>query len=325
MPGLEDLGGAVEGEDIRSHAAVDVGGLVPTGFRGSLGKQHPIDRSALSVSVLSTIAGIASLEINRLRGPNARRCCLFWFSPREGGRLGRETQTPKQGEPMDAAKPVVCFDVNETLSDMSPLEDRFREIGVTNEVAKLRFATLLRDGFALAASGDNGSFAAIGAEVLRGLLQGLQVSQPLDAAIEHVMNGMTSLSAHPDVPEGIGALASAGFRLLTLSNGSAQVADRLLSEAGIRNRFELLLSVEDAPVWKPARASYEYACAAVGADPSGVLLVAVHPWDIHGAALAGLRTAWVNRTGGNYPGYFEAPEFTVASLTELPATLASPA
>lgn len=59
VPGLEDLGGAVVVEDIRSHAAVDVGGLVPTGFRGSLGKQHPIDRSAFSVSVLSTIAGIA--------------------------------------------------------------------------------------------------------------------------------------------------------------------------------------------------------------------------------------------------------------------------
>jgi len=29
-----------------------------------------------------------------------------------------------------------------------------------------------------------------------------------------------------------------------------------------------------------------------------MLLVTVHPWDIHGAARAGLSTAWINRAGG---------------------------
>lgn len=199
----------------------------------------------------------------------------------------------------------------------------FSDVGAPAELAKLWFATLLRDGFALTASGDNGSFAAIGTVVLRGLLTGLELNRPLDAAVEHVMGGMTGLGVHPDVPEGIRALAAAGFRLITLSNGSAQIAGQLFSAAGIREAFESLLSVEDAPSWKPARASYDYAAAASGADPAAMLLVAVHPWDIHGAARAGLRTVWLNRTGGSYPGYFEAPEFTVTSLTELPATLAS--
>jgi hypothetical protein len=35
----------------------------------------------------------------------------------------------------------------------------------------------------------------------------------------------------------------------------------------------------------------------VGVAPELMLLVAVHPWDIHGAAQAGMGTAWVNRTG----------------------------
>lgn len=109
---------------------------------------------------------------------------------------------------------------------------------------------------------------------------------------------------------------------MTLSNGSARIARKLFSEAGIRESFESLLSVEDAPAWKPARASYEYAAASSGADPAGMLLVATHPWDIHGAARAGLRTAWLNRTGASYPGYFEAPDFSVTALTELPTALA---
>ncbi|QDG87070.1 haloacid dehalogenase type II [Pseudarthrobacter sp. NIBRBAC000502770] len=224
---------------------------------------------------------------------------------------------------MTTAISVIVFDVNETLSDMSPMGERFSQVGAPAELAKLWFATLLRDGFALTASGDNGSFAAIGADALRGLLTGVELNRPLAAAVDHVMAGMTGLGVHPDVPEGIRALAAAGFRLITLSNGSAQIADKLFSEAGIRDAFESLLSVEDAPAWKPARASYEYAAAASGADPAGMLLVAVHPWDIHGAARAGLRTAWLNRTGGSYPGHFETPEFIITALTELPAALAA--
>ncbi|MCX2747241.1 haloacid dehalogenase type II [Arthrobacter sp. MI7-26] len=224
---------------------------------------------------------------------------------------------------MTTAISVVVFDVNETLSDMSPMGERFGEVGAPTELAKLWFATLLRDGFALTASGDNGSFAAIGAGALRGLLTGLELNRPLDTAVDHVMGGMNGLGVHPDVPEGIRALAAAGFRLITLSNGSARIAGKLFSDAGIRDEFESLLSVEDAPAWKPARASYEYAAAASGADPSGMLLVAVHPWDIHGAARAGLHTAWLNRAGGSYPGHFEAPEFIVTALTELPAALAA--
>ena len=84
-----------------------------------------------------------------------------------------------------------------------------------------------------------------------------------------------------------------------------------------------LLPVEDAGAWKPARASYEYAAAGCGADPADMFLVAVHPWDIQGATRAGLRTAWLNRAGGSYPGYFQAPEFTFTALTELPAALAA--
>ncbi|WP_160669335.1 haloacid dehalogenase type II [Pseudarthrobacter sp. ATCC 49987] len=224
---------------------------------------------------------------------------------------------------MSTAISVVVFDVNETLSDMSPMGERFSEVGAPAELAKLWFATLLRDGFALAASGDNGSFAAIGSDILRGLLAGVELNRPLDAAVDHVMGGMNGLGVHPDVPDGIRALAAAGFRLITLSNGSARIAEQLFSKAGVRDAFELLLSVEGAPAWKTARASYEYAAAASGADLAGMLLVAVHPWDIHGAARAGLRTAWLNRTGGSYPSYFETLEFTVTALTELPAALAA--
>ncbi|MEO5781246.1 haloacid dehalogenase type II [Arthrobacter oryzae] len=224
---------------------------------------------------------------------------------------------------MNPAPQVIVFDVNETLSDMAPMGARFSEVGAPAELAKLWFATLLRDGFALTASGDNGSFAAIGAAALRGLLAGEELDRGLEAAVEHIMGGLAGLQLHPDVSGGINTLAATGFRLVTLSNGSARIAGDLFAAAGIRDEFELLLSVEDASVWKPAPAAYGYAAAAAGIDAGNMLLVAVHPWDIHGAARAGLRTAWLNRTGAAYPAYFEAPEFTITALTELPEALAA--
>lgn len=82
------------------------------------------------------------------------------------------------------------------------------------------------------------------------------------------------------MPGGVRLLREAGLRLVTLSNGSAGVADRLLAQAGIRGEFEHLLSVEHAPAWKPAPAAYAYAARACSAPIGQMLLVGVHPWDI---------------------------------------------
>jgi len=218
---------------------------------------------------------------------------------------------------------VIVFDVNETLSDMAPLGEAFAQVGAPRALAKLWFATLLRDGFALTASGGKESFATIGADALRTLLGAEGVSGNLDTAVERVMAALQNLSLHPDVPDGIRALAAAGHRLVTLTNGAAANTDKLLVAGGVRDKFEQLLSVEDAPAWKPARAAYDYAATAAGAAPSGMLLVAVHPWDIHGAVKAGIRTAWINRTGARYPSYFQSPDITIPALTGLPAVLAA--
>lgn len=218
---------------------------------------------------------------------------------------------------------LIVFDVNETLSDMSPMGQRFADVGAPAPVAKLWFATLLRDGFALTAAGDNGSFAGIGAEALRGLLSGTDLNRDTEAAVEHIMAGFSGLGLHPDVVAGVKALHAAGYRLATLTNGSTQVAEKLFTDAGIRDNFELLLSVEDAPAWKPGRQSYGYAASACGTGPGEMLLVAVHPWDLHGASRAGLATAWINRTGGPYPKYFQAPDYTVSTLADLVPALSA--
>lgn len=216
---------------------------------------------------------------------------------------------------------VVVFDVNETLSDMAPMAQRFVDVGADPGLAPVWFSGLLRDGFALTAAGASERFATLGREGLRGVLAGADLGRDLEDAVEHVLAGFTSLDVHPDVPEGLRALADGGLRLVTLSNGAASVAEGLFERAGVRERFEALLSVEDAGVWKPAPGSYAYAARRCDVEPSQMLLVAVHPWDIDGAHRAGLRTAWVNRAGGRYPAYFSTPDRTASGIDDLAAQL----
>ena len=216
---------------------------------------------------------------------------------------------------------VIVFDVNETLSDLAPMADRFTDIGAPTSMAKQWFVSVLRDGFALTAAGGQEKFSVIAEAVLRTLLADVVLDRSTDAAIEHVMSGFTALSVHADVADGVRALSAAGYRLVTLSNGSASVAEQLLEGAGLRHHFEALLSVEDAGAWKPARAAYEYAARQCGVPVEALMLVAVHPWDLHGAGRAGLSTAWIDRAGVPYPGCFTAPTCTVGGLHELPAAL----
>ncbi|MGC8514101.1 MAG: haloacid dehalogenase type II [Acidimicrobiales bacterium] len=212
---------------------------------------------------------------------------------------------------------VVVFDVNETLSDLAPMGRRFADVGWPEETAKIWFAGLLRDGFALTAAGTTGRFANIAEETLRGILSDSASSVDVDAAVQHVMGGFFELPVHPDVPDGIRVLAASGAQLVTLSNGSTNVAEGLLATAGIRHHFERLLSVDDAGVWKPAPGAYAYAAKVCSAGPGAMMLVAVHPWDIDGAKRAGMTTAWINRRGHRYPTHFLAPDYSVTTVSEL--------
>ena len=212
---------------------------------------------------------------------------------------------------------VIVFDVNETLSDLAPIGRRFQEVGAPEHLGQLWFTSVLRDGFALAAAGSSQTFADIAAALLRVQLPEPELNRSLPEAIAHVMDGFAELGVHPDVVDGVRALAGAGLRLVTLSNGAATVAERLLTAAGIVDSFEALLSVEDAGVWKPARAAYGYALERCGVAPRDAMLVAVHPWDIDGARRAGLATAWINRDGRSYPAHLFPADLVASSILSL--------
>ncbi len=218
---------------------------------------------------------------------------------------------------------VVTFDVNGTLSDLAPLADRLAEVGARPELLPVWFAGVLRDGLGLTAAGGYADFAGVASGALTTLLSTeAAVDRPVHDAVEHVVAGFGGLDVHPDVPGGMRALADAGSRLITLTNGSAESTAGLLDRAGLGNLVERCLSVAAVRRWKPAPEPYLYAARECDADPGAMMLVAVHPWDVDGAHRAGLRACWLNRDGATYPPHLTAPDITVSAVPELAAALA---
>ncbi|MGI5286772.1 haloacid dehalogenase type II [Nonomuraea polychroma] len=205
---------------------------------------------------------------------------------------------------------AVIFDVNETLTDMEPLRARFEDVGLPGHLMDTWFASVLRDGFALAAAGGYAEFARIAHDVLRGM--SLE-----DKAIGHVLSGFAELRVHPDVPEGMRKLRESGIRLFTMTNGAAAMTEGILRREGLLDLVEARLDVSGPGVWKPARAAYEYAVGQAGVRPEQAALVAVHPWDIDGAQRAGLAGAYLDRRGTPYPSVLSVPNVSAPDLRAL--------
>lgn len=232
-------------------------------------------------------------------------------------------------DPLDAGagRPplrVVLLDVNGTLSDTSALAAVFEGVGAPGHLAAPWFTGVLRDGIALTLHGAAARFADVAVAGARAVLAGGGVAaEHLDDAAVAVVDALGSLPLHPDVVPGLEGLLQRGLRLVPLSQGAAGTTDRLLRSGGAGDLVEGALSVADAPggLWKPAATTYAWALDQVGASPAEAVLVAAHPWDVDGAARAGLATAWVDRSAGTggatYPAVMAEPDLVVPGLEAL--------
>jgi 2-haloacid dehalogenase len=212
---------------------------------------------------------------------------------------------------------VVAFDVVETLFSLAPVEEALEPLGVGLD---LFFTRLLRDAFALAASGDFRPFG----EVARSALEAL-AADAHGSDHDHVIEAFGELPAHPDVAPALDRLVEAGIEAVALTNGGADNTRRLIANARLDDRLARVISVAEVGIWKPAAAPYLHAAVTLGQRPPDVAMVAVHAWDVHGARRAGLVTGWCARLEGRYPAIFDEPDVAGPDLvTVVGALLALP-
>lgn len=143
-----------------------------------------------------------------------------------------------------------------------------------------------------------------------------------DADCEALMDVYRRLPAFADVPPGLDALRATGARLYAFSNGAIEVVEGLLRQAGIRDCFVDVVSVDEVKSFKPDPAVYRHLLKRAQADAEHAWLISSNPFDVIGAMSAGMRAAWVQRSpSACFDPWGIEPSATVASLAELTAAI----
>lgn len=207
---------------------------------------------------------------------------------------------------------AVVFDVVETLFGLDPVATALESCGVAAATFDVFFTRLLRDGFALGATGATRSFAELADGALSVVAPTLD-----DDARRVVLGAFGDLDAHPDVRPALDRLGAAGVRVAALTNGSAANTARLLHRNGLADHVELVMSVDEVGAWKPRPEPYHHALARLELPGHRVAMVAVHAWDVHGARSAGMLTGWASRLEGVYAPVFDPPDVRGGDLVEV--------
>lgn len=217
-------------------------------------------------------------------------------------------------------KPVLLFDVNETLLDLAALDAPFARIFGDGSLRGGWFAQMLQLGFVGAITSDYVDFTTAQRAALQMLAERRGVRlRPADA--DDIVGMMASLPAHPDVPEAFARLTAAGFRLAALTNSVARVAEAQLTNAGIRAALEAVFSADDVLRLKPAPEPYRMAARGMGCSVGDACLVAAHAWDVAGALAAGCQAAFIARSGAVPSPLGRRPTYAARDLREFTDTM----
>ncbi|KQO51951.1 HAD family hydrolase [Methylobacterium sp. Leaf85] len=215
---------------------------------------------------------------------------------------------------------AVAFDIIGTVFSMEPMRPALVAMGLPPLALDFLYTAGLRDMFALAATDTFAPFQS----VLSGCLNEVLAKHGLSASLEDrnaVLGMMKALPPHDDAKAAFQLLADSGVRVFALSNGAAATTKGLLSAAGMEDLVERVLSVEEVKLSKPRAEVYHHAARAAVLAPGDMAMIATHPWDLHGARMAGLMTGYVAR-GVPYSPALEPPDLTGETLLEVASAMA---
>jgi 2-haloacid dehalogenase len=134
---------------------------------------------------------------------------------------------------------------------------------------------------------------------------------------ETLMEQYNALKQFADVEPGLQRLKEAGYEMVVFSNGTPRMLEALLDAAQLRPYFQGSISVDEVGVYKPSPETYRHVARRLGRSIGEVRLVSSNPFDAVGAEAAGMRAAWVDRSGGPFDTLGSPPEIVVGTLTEL--------
>lgn len=218
-------------------------------------------------------------------------------------------------------RPVIAFDLNGTLLDLSALDPYFLRTFGDTEARREWFMELLHSAMVATITGCFVDFATLQKSALEVLAGRREVMLGSEEKIELLQN-LRLLPTFHDVASSLERLRGMDFRLAVLTNSRQQAAEDALRKAGVRDFFERVLSTETVERYKPAAEVYQMAARELKVEPSGMMLVAAHSWDTTGAIRAGCEAAFLERPEQVLDPLAPRPRFVVGDLGQLVGHLA---
>jgi 2-haloacid dehalogenase len=214
-------------------------------------------------------------------------------------------------------RPVIVFDVNETLLDLDTIQPVFHRIFGDPGAMRLWFANLITYSEALTLAGVYVPFTDIGAAVLRMLAatRGIDIS---DVDSGELTDRFASMPPHPEVPAALRRLREHDFRLFTLTDNTLAISGRQLERGGLIGLFERRFSVDETVKrHKPAQEAYNSVAAQLNIEAGDICLIACHVWDTVGALAAGWQAGLILREGNARLGVGPQPNYVGDNLDAI--------
>jgi len=195
-----------------------------------------------------------------------------------------------------AAAPILVFDVNETLLDITTLEPLFERVFADPLVLREWFAQLILYSQSMTLSGLYTPFGELAIGTLK-MLASIHGKAVDERDITELQQRLGSMPAYAEVEPALERLREAGFRLVTLTNSATGSSPSALERSGLGRFFERSFSVAAVEKFKPAADVYQHVARELAVETSDLCLVACHLWDTLGAQAAGCKAAFITLPG----------------------------
>jgi 2-haloacid dehalogenase len=208
----------------------------------------------------------------------------------------------------------VLFNLTGTLVDPTVLAQPLGDSGADEELV----LAALDDAVAMAMTDAlTGALTPLDELVEAAMRRRLRLAGADESRAAAARELMGTMPAYLEVPGALETLRARGLRLGVLAQSAAHATDAVLRFAGLRDRFELVLSAQEAGAYKPDLRPYRMAIERTGADGGDIVFVSTHWWDVAGAKRAGMRTGWVARRERSLLDTVPPPDFTGRDLAEV--------
>ncbi len=211
---------------------------------------------------------------------------------------------------------LVIFDVNQTMFSLKEIENSFKIYGLSRRFVDQWFLSVLKEGFSYTLSGKFIDFKTIGQNELQKIFLQKNIICKR-TSINRILNSFSHLKIHNDVKKSLKLLKKNNLKIITLTNGSKSNTQILLQNNKVENFIDRCFSIDQFKKWKPHKNVYLSTCELMNIDPKNTLMIAAHGWDINGAKLAGLKTAYITRYEKKLSDFYLKPDYVGKDSFEI--------